>query len=157
MARQNAAICVNDKSLFPDVVYHTTAWWLLVFHMTGDLTVTLKFGPVVDMTKRTVNVVTPLLPLGKWGAVNNKAAIVEPKDPYHQVAWSAPGSSCSTCTHGDPYIYSKFAGRNLHLRAFFGRKLWKTHGVHFRSRTFTFSPRRDMGHVSVETIKKYLR
>src|ERR1035438_10095815 len=71
MARQNAAICVNDKSLFPDVVYHTTAWWLLVFHITGDLTVTLKFGPVVDMTKRTVNVVTPLLPLGKWGAVNN--------------------------------------------------------------------------------------
>ena len=59
LARQIAAICVNDEPLFPDVVYHTTARWLLVFHITGDLTVTLKFGPVATGFLATQAPTTP--------------------------------------------------------------------------------------------------
>jgi hypothetical protein len=65
MAHQNASICVNDELLFVDIEYNTTAWWLLVFHITGDLLVMLKFGPVVDMAKRTGKAVAVLLGRGK--------------------------------------------------------------------------------------------
>lgn len=53
LASQDAAVSEDNEFLLHSVEYNAASWRFFVFHITGDLTVSLQFRPVVNMADWT--------------------------------------------------------------------------------------------------------